>query len=153
MDSPLILRLFTASSAFCFAVSAVTNFILSFRYLGYTATIVNLIAFFFSIVALVCEFSPYGLNVIMAQVPCLGEYRHRGIVYFCVGFLTLGREMRWFGTVSGILMIISGALNVLMHHISPTPTRPIGYPEARYAGSAAGRYADEESSEYGHSVG
>eukprot|EP00922_Rhytidocystis_sp_ex-Travisia-forbesii_P018900 GHVS01028067.1.p1 GENE.GHVS01028067.1~~GHVS01028067.1.p1 ORF type:complete len:116 (+),score=8.23 GHVS01028067.1:221-568(+) len=75
MDSPLILRLFTASSAFCFAVSAVTNFILSFRYLGYTATIVNLIAFFFSIVALVCEFSPYGLNVIMAQVPCLGDPR------------------------------------------------------------------------------
>eukprot|EP00922_Rhytidocystis_sp_ex-Travisia-forbesii_P018902 GHVS01028070.1.p1 GENE.GHVS01028070.1~~GHVS01028070.1.p1 ORF type:complete len:118 (+),score=6.71 GHVS01028070.1:294-647(+) len=69
---PLILRIFTSCSALCFGASAITNFIISFRYLGYTPAIVNLIGFFFSVVALVCEFSPFGLNVLMAAVPCLG---------------------------------------------------------------------------------
>eukprot|EP00922_Rhytidocystis_sp_ex-Travisia-forbesii_P018901 GHVS01028068.1.p1 GENE.GHVS01028068.1~~GHVS01028068.1.p1 ORF type:complete len:162 (+),score=14.73 GHVS01028068.1:294-779(+) len=148
---PLILRIFTSCSALCFGASAITNFIISFRYLGYTPAIVNLIGFFFSVVALVCEFSPFGLNVLMAAVPCLGEYRHRGILYFCVGFLTLGREMKWFGVVSGIFMILSGALNVLMHHVSSITPRSSSYGEVRSPGSAGGRfqrYENDESSQY-----
>eukprot|EP00922_Rhytidocystis_sp_ex-Travisia-forbesii_P018899 GHVS01028066.1.p1 GENE.GHVS01028066.1~~GHVS01028066.1.p1 ORF type:complete len:120 (+),score=6.42 GHVS01028066.1:294-653(+) len=82
---PLILRIFTSCSALCFGASAITNFIISFRYLGYTPAIVNLIGFFFSVVALVCEFSPFGLNVLMAAVPCLG-YLHTHALIMLAGF-------------------------------------------------------------------
>eukprot|EP00922_Rhytidocystis_sp_ex-Travisia-forbesii_P021093 GHVS01030946.1.p1 GENE.GHVS01030946.1~~GHVS01030946.1.p1 ORF type:complete len:158 (-),score=6.17 GHVS01030946.1:48-521(-) len=144
---PLLVKLFSAGSAFCFGISAVTNFILSFKHLGYTAGAVNLFCLFISIVALLCEISPFCHKILMTSAAFLGVYRDRGLLYFWIGFFTLGKEMQWFGLTSGILMIVSGALNILMHYAGDISPRTMGYGEAASPGRFD-RYEDDESQQY-----
>eukprot|EP00921_Rhytidocystis_pertsovi_P014931 GHVQ01023947.1.p1 GENE.GHVQ01023947.1~~GHVQ01023947.1.p1 ORF type:complete len:164 (-),score=5.65 GHVQ01023947.1:287-778(-) len=117
--SPLAVRMFTAVSAGLYSLAGFTNLLHASHSVGYTAGIVSVYAIIFGAVAVMSEFSPYGLHLLMTAMPFLGEYRSRGILYCCVGLLLLGPEMQWFGWVGSILMIISGLFNILMHYLNP----------------------------------
>ncbi|CBZ51051.1 conserved hypothetical protein [Neospora caninum Liverpool] len=123
---PLLVRVFTAGSAFALCCAGVINVALP---VCYTTCILGLALIGFGIVALLCEFSPYGLNVLMGVCPLLGEYFFRGVIYLLVGLLPLGKEMSWFGRLAGSLMILSGAANIAVH---------IALPAAVYYGPANG---------------
>ncbi|CDJ58181.1 hypothetical protein, conserved [Eimeria maxima] len=99
-------------------------------------------------ICLLCEFSPYGLNVLMGVCPLLGEYFFRGVLYILVGFLPLGIDT--LGLWGGILMIISGTLNILIHALLPVHpynfySRPTSDPEDEEDGA----FTDEPDAEGG----
>ncbi|PFH32169.1 hypothetical protein BESB_021100 [Besnoitia besnoiti] len=75
---PLLVRVFTASSATALCFAGVVNLAMP---ACYTTGIVGLALICFGIVGLLCEFSPYGLNVLMGLCPLLGEYSFRGVLY------------------------------------------------------------------------
>lgn len=75
---PLGVRLFTAASAFILMIGSIASVAAP---ADYTSCIVCLYLICFSSVCLLCEFSPYGLNVLMGVCPLLGEYFFRGVLY------------------------------------------------------------------------
>ncbi|KAF4644371.1 hypothetical protein TGRH88_013640 [Toxoplasma gondii] len=123
---PLLVRVFTAGSAFVLCCAGVVNVALP---VCYTTGVVGLALVCAGVVALLCEFSPYGLNVLMGVCPLLGEYFFRGVVYLLVGLLPLGKEMSWLGRLAGSLMLLSGAANIAVH---------LALPAAVYYGPANG---------------
>ncbi|CDI76963.1 hypothetical protein, conserved [Eimeria acervulina] len=111
---PLGVRLFTAASAFILMIGSIASVAAP---ADYTSCIVCLYLICFSSVCLLCEFSPYGLNVLMGVCPLLGEYFFRGVLYVLVGLLPLGIDT--VGLWGGVLLIISGILNILIHALLP----------------------------------
>lgn len=75
---PLGVRLFTAASALILMVGSIASVAAP---ADYTSCIVSLYLICFSSICLLCEFSPYGLNVLMGICPLLGEYFFRGLLY------------------------------------------------------------------------
>lgn len=75
---PLGVRLYTAASAVLLMVGSVVNVAAP---ACYTDGIVSLYLIGLSTLTLLCEFSPYGLNVLMGVCPLLGEYLFRGLLY------------------------------------------------------------------------
>ncbi|XP_026191750.1 uncharacterized protein LOC113146985 [Cyclospora cayetanensis] len=111
---PLGVRVFTASSALLLMVGSIATVAAP---ANYTNCIVSIYLICLATLCLLCEFSPYGLNVLMGVCPLLGEYIFRGILYILVGLLPLGIDT--LGLWGGILMIISGGLNILIHALLP----------------------------------
>ncbi|PHJ15908.1 transmembrane protein [Cystoisospora suis] len=128
---PLLVRLFTAGSGVCLCIAGIVNLSLP---ACYTTAIVSLGLIFSGVVAILCEFSPYGLSVLMILCPLLGEYFFRGFLYIIVGLLPLGKEMAWIGRFSGCLMLLSGVANVGVHFMLPNSiyyyTSPTNYPSS-----------------------
>lgn len=111
---PLGVRIFTASSALLLMVGNIATVAAP---PNYTSCIVSLYLICFATLCLLCEFSPYGLNVLLGVCPLLGEYFFRGLLYILVGLLPLGIDT--LGLWSGVLMIISGILNIVIHALLP----------------------------------
>lgn len=75
---PLGVRIFTASSALLMMVGNIATVAAP---ANYTNCIVSLYLIGLATISLLCEFSPYGLSVLMGVCPLLGEYLFRGILY------------------------------------------------------------------------
>lgn len=71
-------RIFTASSALLMMVGNIATVAAP---ANYTNCIVSLYLIGLATISLLCEFSPYGLSVLMGVCPLLGEYLFRGILY------------------------------------------------------------------------
>jgi len=116
-NGPLGVRLFTAGSAALYGiVSCVNVFIES----TYSEEILSLYAFALSIVILITELSPLGLNILLPVFPFLGDYRGKGTLYFITGTLLLDRGMNWLARVSGVLVLLGGLLSISLHYFAPT---------------------------------
>lgn len=131
---PLGVRIFTASSALLLMIGSIATVAAA---TGYTNCIVSIYIIGFATLSLLCEFSPYGLNVLMGVCPLLGEYFFRGVLYILVGLLPLGIDT--LGLWSGISMIISGLLNIIIHALLPV------HPYTFYGRRASDAGEDEES--------
>lgn len=147
--SPVGVRIFTAVSALFYTAAGITNLAIASLY---TVGVVGLYAVILGVLTLVCEFSPFGLSVLMTSLPLLGEYKFRGYMYLGMALLLFGREMHWIGQLAASLMLLSGIASVAMHYIcAPLQRYSMGYGEANNP-AARDRYhhtGDPESGDVG----
>eukprot|EP00920_Eleutheroschizon_duboscqi_P000210 GHVT01000694.1.p1 GENE.GHVT01000694.1~~GHVT01000694.1.p1 ORF type:complete len:158 (+),score=32.85 GHVT01000694.1:605-1078(+) len=143
----LATRVFTAISSVTCILGGLSGFGQS-----YTSTVVGLYAALAATVAFLCEFSPYGLDILLRHVAAFGDYRFRGAFYALAGLLTLGSPFHWLGQLGGSLMIISGALNSAVYFVSSRQPGAVGYDHANAPTRPGGvpRYADPEEQMEGY---
>lgn len=141
---PLYVRLFTAGSAATLCVCGLVNVAVP---ACYTTAVMGLCLLLFGVVVLLCEFSPYGLNVLMGLCPLLGEYFFRGILYLLVGLLPLGKEMSPIGRIAGACMLLSGAANIALHLLLPAALE-YHHPEARSAAHTVRGGGDDDEDDH-----
>eukprot|EP00382_Lankesteria_abbotti_P005808 CAMPEP_0113849080 /NCGR_PEP_ID=MMETSP0372-20130328/2887_1 /TAXON_ID=340204 /ORGANISM="Lankesteria abbotti" /LENGTH=154 /DNA_ID=CAMNT_0000818741 /DNA_START=39 /DNA_END=503 /DNA_ORIENTATION=- /assembly_acc=CAM_ASM_000359 len=137
--APLGLRILTGGSGALLMLSGVYNVLR--RYL-YSTVVLGGLSVGFGALAVLCEFSPLGMHVLLQFFSFLGDFKGRGITYCIGGFLSLGSEMSRFGQISGVLLALSGVGSLCLHYLGAAQPRGFGYEDPQAAG--LDRFADHE---------